>query len=108
MQRRHTSLNRLARALFFAVSMVFMATAWGQTYPNRPIRLVVPFPPGGSVDFVARAIQPALASALGQPVVIDNKGGAGGILAAEYVARQPHDGYTLLLGTASIMTVYPI
>lgn len=55
--------------------------AWGQGYPDRPVRLIVPFPPGGSVDYVARNIAPVLSQKLGQTVVVDNKGGAGGNIA---------------------------
>ena len=55
----------------------------------KPIRVIVPFPPGGNLDFIARTIQPRLSEALGQPVIIENKGGAGGIVGAEYAAKQP-------------------
>jgi tripartite-type tricarboxylate transporter receptor subunit TctC len=81
--------------------------AFGQAYPNRPIRFVVPFPPGGNLDFIARTIQPRLSEALGQQVVIENKGGAGGIIGAEYAARQPADGYTIFLGNTGTLGIYP-
>ena len=68
-------------------------------YPDRPVRLVVPFPPGGGADNLARAIMPKVAASLGQPIVIDNKPGAGGNVGAEYVASAAPDGYTLLYGT---------
>lgn len=67
------------------------------TYPNRPVRLVVPFPPGGNVDTVARIISPGLAAALGEPVVIENRGGASGMIGSERVARSEADGHTLLI-----------
>ncbi|KDD85422.1 tripartite tricarboxylate transporter family receptor [Bordetella bronchiseptica MBORD762] len=67
------------------------------TYPNRPVRLVVPFPPGGNVDTVARIISPRLAAALGEPVVIENRGGASGMIGSERVARSEADGHTLLI-----------
>ena len=70
-------------------------------YPNQTIKVVVPFPPGGGVDVVARIVMPKLSEALGQPVIIENKGGAGGSLGAIAVAQAPRDGYTLLLGTGS-------
>jgi tripartite-type tricarboxylate transporter receptor subunit TctC len=70
-----------------------------EPYPNRPIHLIVPFPPGGSVDVVARLIGPKLAESLGQPVVIENRSGAGGNIATEQVARAKNDGYTLLIHT---------
>ena len=78
------------------------------SYPNRPIRLIVPFVPGGASDFSARIIQPKLAQELGQQIVIDNRGGAAGIIGVELAARAPADGYTLLLtnvGTLTINTV---
>ena len=76
-----------------------------QAYPSKSIRLVVPFPPGGAVDFYARAVQPALAEALGQPVVIDNKAGASGMLGAGIVAQSAPDGYTLLLGNIASLAI---
>ncbi|MCW0206640.1 hypothetical protein AVE30378_04165 [Achromobacter veterisilvae] len=71
--------------------------AWGQGYPDRPVRLIVPFPPGGSVDYVARNIAPVLSQKLGQTVVVDNKGGASGTIGTAELARAPADGYTLML-----------
>jgi tripartite-type tricarboxylate transporter receptor subunit TctC len=68
-------------------------------FPNKPIRMVVPFPAGGTVDFFARVISPKLSEALGQQVVVDNRSGAGGNIATEFVARSPADGYTLLMGS---------
>ena len=70
-------------------------------YPSKPIRLIVPFSPGGSADNLARTMQPALSAALGQSVVIDNRGGASGVIGTELVARAPADGYTLLLITTT-------
>ena len=70
-----------------------------QQYPVKPIRCVVPYPPGGPTDIIGRAIAQKLAESLGQPVIIDNRGGAGGTIGAEQVARSPADGYTLLWGT---------
>jgi tripartite-type tricarboxylate transporter receptor subunit TctC len=75
--------------------------AQAQTYPSQTIKIVVPFPPGGGVDVVARTIAPRLSELLGQSVIIENRGGAGGSLGAIAVAQAPRDGYTLLLGTAS-------
>ena len=92
MQRRHF----LAAASSLAVAS---PTSWAQAYPNKPIKLVVPFPPGGGADNLARAVAPKLAEYLGQAIVIDNKPGAGGNLGSEGVARAAADGYTLLYGT---------
>jgi len=92
MQRRH----------FLAATTAWAATtptAWAQAYPNRPIKLVVPFPPGGGADNLARIVAPKLGEYLGQSIVIDNKPGAGGNLGSEGVARAVADGYTLLYGT---------
>ncbi|WP_420225117.1 Bug family tripartite tricarboxylate transporter substrate binding protein [Pigmentiphaga litoralis] len=83
--------------LLLAVAIVPAASA--QDYPNRPVRLVVPFAAGGSSDILARSMAQSLAQQLGQPVVVENKPGAGGIIASEQVARAPADGYTLLFGT---------
>src|SRR5437762_993858 len=76
-------------------------------YPNRPIQLVVTVPPGGAADFVARIIGAKLADALGQPVVVSNRGGAGGTTAAAAVAKSDPDGYTLLLNTIATHGIGP-
>jgi len=79
-----------------------------QAYPSRPIKFVVPFPPGGNLDFLARTIQPKFSEFLGATIVVDNRGGAAGIVGAEYAARQPADGYTIFLGNVGIMSLYPV
>ena len=89
------------------VSLVLLASvapALAQTYPNRPITIVVGYPPGASSDLLARTVGEPLAAVLGQPVLIDNRAGAGGSVAAAYVARAPGDGYTLMVGTDAMMT----
>jgi len=83
------------------------AAAQQSTYPTKPVRLVVPYPPGGPTDLIARAINDGLAKRLGQPVVIDNRGGAASIVGAEIAARAPADGYTLLVATVTTLAVNP-
>jgi tripartite-type tricarboxylate transporter receptor subunit TctC len=73
-------------------------------YPDKPIHIVVPYTPGGTVDLLARALAPYLTKAWGQSIVIENRPGAGGSVGAEYVANTPGDGYTLLLSTNSPLT----
>ena len=73
------------------------SAASAQDYPNRPVRLVVPFPPGGINDIVARVISQHLGERLGKQVIVDNRGGAGGVVGAEIVANAPKDGHTLLI-----------
>jgi tripartite-type tricarboxylate transporter receptor subunit TctC len=78
--------------------------ALAQPYPSKPVKLVTPFPPGGSADVIARVIAQKLGENLGQPVVVDNRGGAGGLVGNDYAAKQPPDGYTLVLITGA----YPV
>lgn len=82
----------------------FACTAYAQNYPTKPIRLVLPFPPGGGTDALARIIGPKLAENLGQTLVIDNRAGAAGNISAEIVARSQPDGYTLLVGFSTVLT----
>jgi tripartite-type tricarboxylate transporter receptor subunit TctC len=97
-------------ALAGAVLLALAPQAQAQTdnYPNRPIRIVVGFAPGGGNDLFARVIGPRLSERLGQPVVIENKPGAGGRAAAEFVAREPADGYTVLIGASGAMAIGPV
>ena len=95
---RFDAARRLACAALLALAVVLPGLAQAQ-YPDKPIRLVVPFPAGGGADNLARIIMPRVAQALGRPIVIDNRPGAGGNVGAEIVARAAPDGYTLLYGT---------
>ncbi|NJD88196.1 MAG: tripartite tricarboxylate transporter substrate binding protein [Betaproteobacteria bacterium] len=81
------------------------ATALAQPYPTKPVKLIVPFPPGGAVDVYARIVQPALAENLGQTIVIENKTGASGMIGAESVAKAPADGYTVLVGNVATLAM---
>ena len=85
---------------FFATltGLLCIASAHAQAFPSRPVTLIVPVPPGGILDYVARLVAPPLSKALGQPVVVENKSGASGNIAATYVARAKNDGYTMLVG----------
>jgi len=101
MQRRHT-LATLAALMAWT-----MAARAQAGYPNKPIKLIVGFPPGGGIDFSARTIQPGLEAALGQPVVIDYKPGAGGVVAATELTRAAPDGYTLLVANTGPFAIAP-
>jgi len=102
--------RRTGLVLATALASVVYATAGAQPYPSRPIRVVVPFAPGGAVDLVARTLAPRLNEALGQPVVVDNRGGAGGTVGTDIVAKARPDGHTLLvasMGVAVNAVLYP-
>ena len=88
--------------------LAFSAAAAAQTYPSRPIRLVVPYPPGGNVDITARIVGPVLGEIVGQTIVVDNRSGAGGNLGANMVAKAPPDGHTLLMGSSAPLAINPI
>lgn len=87
-------------------SSVAVSASGPSAYPSKPIRFVVPYPPGGGTDIIARIVQPKLSESLGQPIVIDNRGGAGGALGTEVTARSTPDGYTILF-TLSSHTINP-
>ena len=93
-------LSCIATALAAAALAVTASGAAAQNYPNRPVRLVVPFPPGGAVDTIARVITPALSERLREQIVVDNRGGANAIIGTDIVAKAPPDGYTLLIEPA--------
>jgi len=87
--------------------MLACGLAYAQAYPAKPIRVVVPYPPGGGTDIVMRAIGPKVSERLGQPVIVDNRGGATGAIGAEMVAHAAPDGYTLLAHTSAGLTIVP-
>ena len=91
-----------------AAGLPLAARAQGGAWPNKPLRLIVNFPPGGSPDIVARAVAKPLSEALGQAVVIDNRAGAGGILGADAAAKAAPDGYTFLLSSGSALSIVPL
>jgi len=96
-------VKRWLTVLCFALA----GTAWAQPYPSRPVRIIVPFVPGGNVDITARTVAPALGDALGQPVVVENRPGAAGMVGAQAMMSSPADGYTLMMGSNSSLAVAP-
>jgi tripartite-type tricarboxylate transporter receptor subunit TctC len=102
-------MNRLRRTVMLgaAIAAISPRVAWTQSYPAKPIKLVVPYAPGGSADVLGRVVGRHLSELWSQPVVIDNRPGANGILGTEFAAKQPPDGYTLYLGTDSQNSINP-
>jgi tripartite-type tricarboxylate transporter receptor subunit TctC len=98
--------NAALRVSLIATAWLLAASAWAQ-YPTRPIRLLVPNPPGGATDTIARVVAPGLGEALGQPLVVENRPGSNGNLSSELAARAAPDGYTLLLGQDSQIVISP-
>lgn len=98
---------RFSGIAFTALMMCLVSNADAQNYPDRPIKLIVGYAPGGGTDLVARLVGPYLGRALGQSIVIENKPGAGGSAAASYVSKSKPDGYTLLISSASSVSIYP-
>jgi tripartite-type tricarboxylate transporter receptor subunit TctC len=103
-QLRRRAVLGIAAACFISL-LVCPPTASAQSYPNRPVKLIVPFPPGGAVDIYARTVLPALSENLGQPVVVENRTGASGMIGAEVVAKAAPDGYTLLVGNIATLAM---
>ncbi|HEV2008127.1 MAG TPA: tripartite tricarboxylate transporter substrate binding protein [Burkholderiales bacterium] len=95
------------RIAFASITLALAATAAAQTYPSKPVRLIVPFAAGGNVDITARQIAPGVSELLGQNLIVDNRVGAGGIIGAEVVAKSAPDGYTLMMGSNSTVSVAP-
>ncbi len=97
----------LKRVLALAAAALFAVHAHAQSYPAKPIRFILPFPTGSATDQIARIVGKDMADTLGQPVVVENKPGAGGAIAAEYVAKSPPDGYTLFIGSNTQLAANP-
>jgi len=94
----------LCRFLLIGLALCFATSAQAQGYPDRPIRLIAPFPAGGLADVLARAVGDEMSKSLGQPVIVENRAGAGGNTGADAVAKAAPDGYTLLMSSAGILT----
>lgn len=94
-------MNLAPRMIVFVVAVIVSGIALGQPYPAKPIRMVVPYPPGGGTDLLARSIAPRLSEKEGQSIAVDNRSGANGMIGGEIVAKSPPDGYTLLLATSA-------
>jgi tripartite-type tricarboxylate transporter receptor subunit TctC len=107
-QKLYPCLARLAGVL--AASLLLLAPAQAQTnsFPNRPIRIITPYPAGASTDLLARTVAQSMSKRLGQTVLVENRAGAGGIIAADATAKAAPDGYTFLLASAGIVTMNPI
>ena len=99
-----------ATAILAAITLASVTTSFAQDYPIRPVRIVVPFTPGGGTDLLARLLSQRFTEAFGQSVIVENRAGSGGNIGAEFVIRSPADGYTLLMSTASMtvnVSLYP-
>ena len=88
-------------AALLVICAVSPSLAHAQNYPNKTIRMIVPFPAGGATDIVARLVAQKLGDAMGQQVIVDNRGGAAGTIGSDLAAKSPPDGYTILIGTSS-------
>jgi tripartite-type tricarboxylate transporter receptor subunit TctC len=105
----HLVLRSTAAVAFTALAIVMASqNAIAQNYPTRPIRVIIPFAPGGATDIIARMIEPKMSRSLGQQVVVDNRAGAAGNIAVELTAQAQPDGYTLLMGNISTNSINPI
>ena len=101
-------MTKTIKLIAAAIFVLAFAAAGAQTYPERPIRMLIPFAPGGATDIIARMIEPKMSRALGQQVVVDNRAGAAGNIAVELTAQALPDGYTLMVGNISTNSISPI
>src|SRR5205085_2857187 len=99
--------HRLLAVVALVLASLVPAALSAQAWPTRPIRVIVPYPPGGTSDILARSLGDKLGAALGQPIVVENKPGANGNVGAEFVAKAPPDGYTLLLADIGALAISP-
>jgi tripartite-type tricarboxylate transporter receptor subunit TctC len=102
-----TAMTIFLRALLALLFALAAAASGAQTYPSRPLKLVVPFPPGQGADTLMRLVGERLSASMSQPVIVENRPGAGGTIGTEYVKTQPADGYTLLMGASGPMAISP-
>ncbi len=107
MNKRFYQAMRQILGIAALVTMGFVSPAQAQSWPDKPIKLIIPFAAGGTTDIIGRVLAQQMSPILGQNVVVENRGGAGGNIGAEAVARAPADGYTLLLASGSMLTVNP-
>jgi tripartite-type tricarboxylate transporter receptor subunit TctC len=101
-------VKRFVQSCLLAIGLAFATATFAQSYPDHPVHIIVPYPPGGNVDISARIIAQALQEQLGQSFVVENKAGAAGFIGAEYVVRSKPDGYTLLVSSNAAISIAPL
>lgn len=100
-------MQSFVRCFVLACTVCCAVPAWGGEYPERPVRLLIPFAPGGASDFGGRLVATGLSDILGQQFIVDNRGGASGLIATEIAVHSRPDGYTLFLGNVNTMAINP-
>src|SRR5712692_8135816 len=104
---RRARMRQLRVVVFAAFALGFAAAALAQSWPSKPIKIIVPFPPGNTTDIMARLIGPKITERLGQPVLVENRPGASGMLGLDFVAKSAPDGYTIAAGQGGNLVVLP-